>query len=219
MHRGNVIGGQGGQHLRHCQPQCGMQPIGGNFGQGNQHKGTILQPGMRQDQPVGGKPDLIISGQIAPPGLRACIGQQRAPYRQQINVQCPAAPACDTFPTESGLDGVQMRQYFVRRDFVTWRHHGCGIHIVRPRPGRETRRAIKPAKADFRVHFRSKQARCRNNQRFWRQIAEVLIRAKCNQSVLFSNRLQCYATPMDRLAGEPPRLVFSDVRHSDCYIR
>lgn len=61
-HLCRVAGGQGGGHLGDRPTGNGVGPIGGHVAERDQDKGAVLQAGMGQDQPIGGKAALILHG-------------------------------------------------------------------------------------------------------------------------------------------------------------
>jgi hypothetical protein len=89
FHRLAIRRRQRRQHLPHRQPKARMHPVRGHIGQGHQHEGPVLQPRMRQDQPVG-------APRAPAPRAADCARHPASPHRAGPNRpsppgRCPAS--------------------------------------------------------------------------------------------------------------------------------
>ncbi len=110
FYRLHISGGQVCKHLRYG-PSCHrMRPFWRNIGQRHQHKGAILHPGVRQNQPVRRSQHLRLWGNRPPPGLFGGIGIDRITQGQQIKIQRPHPPPGGPLASEGRLDQMQIAQ-------------------------------------------------------------------------------------------------------------
>ena len=118
-------------------------PIRGDFGQGHQNKGAILQAGMGKNQSIGRDLALLVGSKIGPLLPDGGIGQNGVPHGQKIKIKRAPSPAGGSCAAKLRFDGVQMGQDLSGGEIGL--QAGCGVNIVRPCTGRETGRLEKAA--------------------------------------------------------------------------
>lgn len=81
-----------------------MAPQRGDFGEGNQHKSTIRQPWMRQNQLVWSFSHLLFKWQATPMGLCLGIGQDGLTDGDQVQINAARSPTLFAHPPKTRLD-------------------------------------------------------------------------------------------------------------------
>lgn len=142
---GAVGGGQGGGHLRHCQAGDRVGPVGGHVAERDENEGTVLQAGMRQDQPVRCKGALVVSGKVAPLAVGGRVGQDSFTEGDQVKVQRAHPPAGFAVAAIPVFDAVQQIENLLWAKVGGEGCRDCGIHIIGTGPCREARRCIYKA--------------------------------------------------------------------------
>ena len=123
-----------------------MPPIGRDIGKGNQNKGPILHPRMRQDQ-LGRRLDCLPRGIERKPAIKyGAVRQDAGADGDQVQIQCPRTPAHLTLAAVAGFNVVQNGQNFLGGHVRLQSHRR--IYEVGAGAWRKSRGAIKAASAN-----------------------------------------------------------------------
>ena len=93
-------------HFNDALPQKRMDPVRGYIGQRYEHKGTLLQARMGEDEDIWGFFLLRSKRKRAPCGVAFRIGEHEPTCRQKIKIKDPPSPTLFPGAAELCLDGM-----------------------------------------------------------------------------------------------------------------